>query len=110
MDNPLADVMFGVDDTFLTRAVDAGIFEPFTSSLPRIRFRTACGPTADLVTPIDYGDVCLNYDKAAFSDSCRPRRPRGSHRPCLPRDAGRGGSHHVLPGPGLPSVDHRRVR
>jgi thiamine transport system substrate-binding protein len=71
VDNPLADVMFGVDDTFLTRAVKAGIFEPFTSSglssVPE-GLRAA----GDLVTPIDYGDVCLNYDKAAFADALPP--------------------------------------
>ena len=70
-DNPLADVMFGVDDTFLTRAVEAGIFEPFRSSgldLVADDFR----PNDDSVTPIDYGDVCLNYDKAAFSDQLPP--------------------------------------
>ena len=71
VDNPLADVLFGVDDTFLTRAVDAGIFEPFTSSavgnVPA-NLRAA----DDLVTPIDFGDVCLNYDKAAFSEEFAP--------------------------------------
>ena len=70
-DNPLADVLFGVDDTFLTRAVEAGIFEPFTSSgvvtVPE-NLRAA----DDLVTPINFGDVCLNYDKAAFSEESPP--------------------------------------
>src|SRR2546430_13588649 len=31
-DNPLADVFFGVDNTFLTRALKAGIFEPYPRS------------------------------------------------------------------------------
>jgi thiamine transport system substrate-binding protein len=71
VDNPLADVMFGVDDTFLTRAVEAGIFEPFTSSgLGSVPDNLRASD--DLVTPIDYGDVCLNYDKAAFSDLLPP--------------------------------------
>ena len=71
VDNPLADLMFGVDDTFLTRAVEAGIFAPFTSgalgSVPE-----ALRPDGDFVTPIDYGDVCINYDKAAFSNAPPP--------------------------------------
>lgn len=70
-DNPLADVMFGVDDTFLTRAIEAEIFEPFTSSgidaVPN-SLRAADGT----VTPIDFGDVCLNYDKSAFTDELPP--------------------------------------
>ncbi len=71
VDNPLADVMFGVDDTFLTRAVEAGIFEPFTSSgLGSVPDNLRASD--DSVTPVDYGDVCLNYDKAAFSDLLPP--------------------------------------
>jgi len=64
-DNPLADVLFGVDDTFLSRAVDEGIFEAYVaegidSVDPDLR------QDGDLVTPIDYGDVCFNYDKTWF--------------------------------------------
>ena len=32
-DAPLADVFYGVDNTFLSRALDAGIYEPYASSL-----------------------------------------------------------------------------
>lgn len=61
-DNPLADVFFGVDNTFLGRALDAGIFEPYESA--------ALADVADVfeldathnLSPITYGDVCLNYD------------------------------------------------
>ncbi len=66
-DAPLADVLYGVDNTFLSRALDAGIFEPYVS--PAL----ANVPTAlDLdpqhrVTPIDYGDVCLVYDNSAYA-------------------------------------------
>ena len=31
-DEPIADVLYGVDNTFLSRAVEAGIFEPYRSS------------------------------------------------------------------------------
>lgn len=64
---PLGDVIYGVDNTFLSRALDAGIFDPYTS--PGL----ASVPTAlqvdrtNQVTPIDYADVCLNYDRSAFS-------------------------------------------
>ena len=30
-DNPLADVFYGVDNTFLSRALDEDIFEPYAS-------------------------------------------------------------------------------
>ncbi len=64
--NPLGDLLFGVDNTFLTRALDADLFEPYES--PAL---AAVPPSFVLdeqhrVTPIDYGDVCLNYDIAYF--------------------------------------------
>jgi thiamine transport system substrate-binding protein len=66
-DNPLADVMFGIDDTFLQRGLDEGIFEPFTPErLTDVRPELL--PATDRVTPIDFGDVCLNYDKEAMSN------------------------------------------
>jgi thiamine transport system substrate-binding protein len=66
-DNPLADVMYGVDNTFLSRAVDEGIFMPHTASdigdVPK-NLRV----DGDIVTPIDFGDVCINYDIEALAD------------------------------------------
>jgi thiamine transport system substrate-binding protein len=68
-DNPLADVLFGVDNTFLSRALDAGIFEPYgAAGLETVPAYLRLDPR-QRVTPIDYGDVCLNYDKAAYSDA-----------------------------------------
>lgn len=67
-DRPLGDVFFGVDNTLLSRALEAGIFEPYRSplldSVPE-RFRLDPG---DRLTPIDHGDVCLNYDIGWFSE------------------------------------------
>lgn len=66
-DAPLADVLYGVDNTFLSRALDAGIFEPYASpTLSDVPAELAAG-TNGVVTPIDYGDVCLNLDKEAFA-------------------------------------------
>lgn len=63
-DAPIADVMYGVDNTFLTRALDAGIFIEYRSGAIDM---VAPGLDVDpRVTPIDFGDVCLNYDKDAF--------------------------------------------
>lgn len=64
-DNPIADVMFGIDNTFLSRAIDNGIFAPHEAAdistvNSSIRVRD------DLATPIDFGDVCVNYDIAAL--------------------------------------------
>jgi thiamine transport system substrate-binding protein len=67
--SPTADVMFGVDNTLLSRALDAGVFEPYTPAdidvvAPELRAGAADGT----VTPIDYGDVCVNIDDAALAD------------------------------------------
>ena len=67
--SPSADVMFGVDNTLLSRAVDAEVFSSYTASdagslVPSLREDTAGG----VVTPIDYGDVCINIDDAWFAD------------------------------------------
>jgi thiamine transport system substrate-binding protein len=63
-DNPLADVLFGVDDTFLSRALDADLFVPYTSGLIESVSAGLLLDPSGRVTPIDFGDVCINYDKA----------------------------------------------
>jgi len=66
-DNPLGDVLFGVDNTFLTRALGEGIFERYRSpALADVAPDLQLDPK-DRVTPIDYGDVCINYDKDWFA-------------------------------------------
>jgi len=68
-DNPIADVVYGIDNTMLTRALEAGLFEPYTPpGLTDVPDALELDPE-HRVTPIDFGDVCLNYHKAAFKDS-----------------------------------------
>jgi thiamine transport system substrate-binding protein len=67
-EQPLADVFYGVDNSFLSRALNGDIFEAYESPL-----------LADIpdefeldsefrALPVDYGDVCLNYDKGYFDE------------------------------------------
>jgi thiamine transport system substrate-binding protein len=66
--NPLADVLYGVDNTYLSRALQEGIFEAYDSpSLDSIPDALRLDPE-NRALPIDYGDVCLNYDKAYFAE------------------------------------------
>ena len=66
---PLADVFYGVDNTFLSRALDEEIFEPYDSPLlAQIPDEFKLDP-ANGALPVDYGDVCLNYDIAYFADN-----------------------------------------
>ncbi len=68
-DNPLADVFYGVDNTFLSRALDNDIFISYNSpELKNISDALKLDPQ-NRALPVDYGDVCLNYDKAFFAQS-----------------------------------------
>lgn len=63
-DNPIADVIFGVDNTFLSRAVEEEITVPYRATgLDGLHEFTRLD-SSNRFTPIDYGDVCLQYDKA----------------------------------------------
>jgi len=71
-ENPLADVFYGVDNTFLTRALQEDIFEPYPSPLLENipdQFKLDPGSSA---LPVDFGDVCINYDKAYFRENNLP--------------------------------------
>ena len=66
-DAPLADVLYGVDNTFLSRALEAGIFDEYASSTASTFSPDLNANTNGMVTPIDYGDVCVNIDKDAVA-------------------------------------------
>ncbi len=67
-DKPLADVFYGVDNTFLSRALDEDIFESYESPvLAEIPDEFKLDPQNSAL-PVDFGDVCLNYDKLYFED------------------------------------------
>ncbi len=69
---PLADVFYGVDNTFLSRALEAELFEPYSSpALASIPDEMRLDP-GDNLLPVDYGDVCINYDKKYFSENNLP--------------------------------------
>jgi thiamine transport system substrate-binding protein len=61
--HPLGDLFFGVDNTFLTRALKADLFEPYTSPALDDVPSTYQLDAQHRVTPIDHGEVCVNYDK-----------------------------------------------
>ena len=66
--NPEGDVMWGVDNTFLSRALDAEIFEPYSTSVELPAELVDLAPNGE-VTPVDFGDVCINYDIGWFADN-----------------------------------------
>jgi thiamine transport system substrate-binding protein len=66
-DAPLADVFYGVDNTFLSRALEADIFEPYRSAALKDVQVEAQLDSSDRALPVDFADVCINYDKAYFA-------------------------------------------
>ncbi len=67
--NPEGDVMWGVDNTLLSAAVDGKVFQPYRSAdagslEPAL---TALVPNGE-ATPVDFGDVCVNYDAGWFAE------------------------------------------
>ena len=68
--NPEGDVMFGIDNTFLSRALGDGVFE--APAMPvDVDFPTdLTAPSPDgLALPVDFGDVCVNYDIGWFTEA-----------------------------------------
>jgi len=65
--NPEGDVMWGVDNTLLSRAIDGDVFVPYESpALADVPTDLSGLVPGHEVTPVDYGDVCVNYDVAAL--------------------------------------------
>lgn len=62
-DSPLGDVVYGIDNTFASRAVDEGVFEPFVAERTPEGIDTFGGT----LTPIDEGEVCINVDLEWFA-------------------------------------------
>ncbi|MFE5342422.1 thiamine ABC transporter substrate binding subunit [Isoptericola sp. NPDC056578] len=68
-DAPLGDVVFGVDNTYASRAVDAGVFEEYQPAdlAPEVA-AYAPDDLAGTLTPVDVGDVCMNLDDGWFDE------------------------------------------
>jgi len=67
--NPLADVFYGVDNTFLSRALDGEVFEVYESPLLEVIPDEFELDAEHRALPVNWGDVCLNYDKAYFTEA-----------------------------------------
>ena len=61
-DNPLGDVVYGIDNSFAARAVEEGVLAPYEA--PEAVETEFDGR----LTAIDYGDVCINIDHAWFAE------------------------------------------
>ncbi|EDY44300.1 thiamine ABC transporter substrate-binding protein [Streptomyces sp. SPB074] len=67
--HPQGDVFFGVDNTLLSRALNEGVFASYEAKgLSAVPADLRLDDARHRVTPIDTGDICVNYDKKYFAD------------------------------------------
>ncbi|MBO9522564.1 MAG: thiamine ABC transporter substrate-binding protein [Nocardioidaceae bacterium] len=67
-DEPIADAVFGIDNTFASRAIDEGVLSTYEPTLPATAKQFELqGEDAGSLTPVDYGDVCVNIDDTWFT-------------------------------------------
>jgi len=63
---PIADVVFGLDNALLGKALAADVLTPYAGPAAQKPAEVSLGSG---VVAVDYGFVTLNYDKAAFAKS-----------------------------------------
>ena len=67
--NPEGDVMWGIDNTLLARAVASDVFEEYESTqLGALSTAASTFDSDGRLTPVDEGDVCINYDISWFQE------------------------------------------
>ncbi len=66
--NPLGDAVFGIDNTFASKALDAGILAPYKSPQATNGSQKFALDPDHRLTAIDYGDVCVNVDHRYFAE------------------------------------------
>ena len=70
-DNPTGDAVFGIDNTFGSRAIDEGVLAPYEAELPEGAEDYALdgddGDDGRRLTPVDTGNVCVNVDDTWFA-------------------------------------------
>ncbi len=64
--DPQGDVIFGIDDSILSRALAADLLEEYRSPELTTLQPDFSSPDAH-VTPVDHGEVCLNVDRGWFA-------------------------------------------
>jgi thiamine transport system substrate-binding protein len=84
--DPQGDVLFGVDDSLLSRAIEGDLFTEYRSSELDAVDPAFAAPD-DRVTPIDHGEVCLNVDRGWFAER-KLSPPRTLEELTLPRYRG----------------------
>src|SRR5690606_35118166 len=66
--SPIGDAVFGIDNTFATRAAAEGVLAAYTPAELRggAGEHALPGEAAAYLTPVGFGDVCVNVDDTWF--------------------------------------------
>lgn len=78
--NPIADVVYGIDNTLAQKAIQANILTPYNGPAAT---QASVVQLPKPIIPIDYGYVSLNIDKAAFA-KLKLAMPQSLHDLTLP--------------------------
>jgi thiamine transport system substrate-binding protein len=70
--NPIADVAYGVDSTFASRALSEGVFAPYTSPEADRGPQRYAIDAEHRLSAVDLGDVCVNTDNTWFAENGIP--------------------------------------
>jgi thiamine transport system substrate-binding protein len=65
--NPIGDIAYGVDNTFASRALSAGVFAAYTSPDANQGPQRYQLDDTHRLTAVDVGDVCLNVDTGWYA-------------------------------------------
>jgi len=66
--SPRGDVVYGIDNTFASRVLDADAIEPYTSPDNNLGPQEYALGEPNRLTAIDRGDVCVNVDTEWFAE------------------------------------------
>ena len=64
-----ADLMIGLDNTYLPTAIENCLLQPHAATPVNIASSASAFYAGDQAIPFDQGDVCLNYDEDALSEA-----------------------------------------
>jgi thiamine transport system substrate-binding protein len=71
--DPLGDVVFGIDNTFASRAIEENVLAPYAADLPEgAENDLVAGDEEQHLTPVDNGNVCVNIDTTFLGEAVAP--------------------------------------
>lgn len=70
--SPLGDVVVGIGTPFAGRAVSEGVLAKYAPKDPPTLVPGLSADESGMLTPVDFGDVCINADKAWFTNKNIP--------------------------------------